>query len=104
MPQSATAETFESLVGSSKVLIDFWGTRCHPCLQMMPSIEALEQEHDGALQVVKVNATENRNICRDLRVMGLPTYVFYRDGVETERLTGDPTLDDIKAAVARLES
>ena len=35
-------------------------------------------------------------------VMGLPTYVLYRDGAEIERLTGDPTREEIEAAVARL--
>jgi hypothetical protein len=34
--------------------------------------------------------------------MGLPTYVLYRDGVEVERLTGDPSKADIEAAVKKL--
>jgi thioredoxin 1 len=49
-----------------------------------------------------VNAPENRQVCRDLRVLGLPTYLLYRNGAEVERLTGDPSKADIEAAVARL--
>ena len=51
---------------------------------------------------MKVNAPENRQVCRELRVLGLPTYVLYRDGAEVERLTGDPSREDIEQAVARL--
>jgi thioredoxin 1 len=68
----------------------------------MPAVEALEEAYDGRLRLVKVNAPDNRTVCRDLRVMGLPTYLLYRDGAEVERLTGDPTRADIESAVARL--
>ena len=102
MPVDASPETFQAEVAQGNVLVDFWGPRCQPCLALMPAVEALEERHAGRLRLVKVNATENRAICRELGVLGLPTYVLYRDGVEVERLTGDPTRGDIEAAVVRL--
>lgn len=98
----ATPDTFGELVADGNVLVDFWGPRCQPCLAMMPTVEALEQQHAGRFRLVKVNAPDNRQVCLDLRVFGLPTYVLYRDGVELERLTGDPSREDLEAAVARL--
>ena len=89
MPVDATVETFSALVSEGSVLVDFWGPRCQPCLAMMPTIAKLEEEAGGAVRVVKVNAPENRQVCRDLRVFGLPTYVLMREGVELERLSGD---------------
>jgi thioredoxin 1 len=102
MPVDATAETFHADIAEGNVLVDFWGPRCQPCLALMPAVEALEERHAGRLKLVKVNATENRGICRELSVLGLPTYMFFRDGAEVERLTGDPKRDDIEAAVVRL--
>jgi thioredoxin len=102
MSVDATPETFESLVAEGSVLVDFWGPRCQPCLALMPAVEALEQHYDGRLKLVKVNAPDNRQVCRDLRVMGLPTYLLYQNGAEVERLTGDPSKTDIEAAVSRL--
>jgi len=102
MAVDATPETFESLVSEGNVLVDFWGPRCQPCIALMPAVEELERSYTGRLALVKVNAPENRQVCRDLRVLGLPTYVLYRNGEEIERLTGDPTKADIEAAVARL--
>ena len=69
----------------------------------MPAVEALEDRYEGRLRLVKVSAPENRVVCGEQGVMGLPTYVLYRDGAEIERLTGDPTREEIEAAVARKE-
>lgn len=99
MEADATAENFGALVREGSVLVDVWGPNCAPCLALMPSIEALAERHGGRLRLVKVNAPENRGICRELRVFGLPTYVLFRDGEEVSRLSGDPSLEEIEAAV-----
>jgi thioredoxin 1 len=104
MPVDATAETFESLTSEGSVLVDFWGPRCQPCLAMMPTIAKLEEDAGGAVRVVKVNSSENRQICRDLRVFGLPTYVLMRDGVELERLGGQVSKEDVERAFATLQA
>ena len=102
MPVDATVETYSDLTSEGSVLVDFWGPRCQPCLAMMPAIAKLEEEAGGAVRVVKVNSAENRAICRELRVFGLPTYVLMRDGEELERLSGDVSKDDIERAFATL--
>jgi thioredoxin 1 len=102
MPVDATAETFTDLTSRGSVLVDFWGPRCQPCLAMMPAIAELEQKADGAVRVVKVNSAENRGICRELRVFGLPTYILMREGKELERLSGEVSKDDIERAFATL--
>src|ERR671924_768766 len=104
MPVDATTETFSDLTSEGNVLVDFWGPRCQPCLAMMPTITELEAEAGGAVRVVKINSAENRQVCRDLRVFGLPTYILMRDGAELERLTGDVSRDDVERAFATLES
>ena len=104
MPVDATVETFGDLTSEGSVLVDFWGPRCQPCLAMMPTIAKLEEEAAGAVRVVKVSAPENRQICRDLRVFGLPTYVLMRDGIELERLTGDVTKEQVEQAFETLKS
>ena len=103
MATDATVETFDDLTREGAVLVDFWGPRCAPCLQFMPHVLALEEELAGGVRVVKVDASQNRQICRDLRVLGLPTYVFMRDGVEMQRISGDDaTLDVIRQGMSEL--
>ena len=79
----------EVLTSNELVLIDFWGPQCKPCLALMPSVERIEKEYSGRLKVAKVNAAENRMLCAKLRVMGLPTFLFYKGGEEVKRLTGE---------------
>lgn len=86
-----TRDNYESEISNSKepVLVDFWGPQCRPCLALMPAVERIEREYAGKLRVAKVNAAGNRMLCASLRVLGLPTFVLYRNGVEAKRLVGE---------------
>jgi len=95
-------DNFETVVLQSKepVMVDFWGPQCRPCLALMPIVERLEKEYADKITVAKVNAVQNRMLCAKLRVMGLPTYLFYRNGIEVNRLTGEKiTEHDLTEAV-----
>ena len=102
MPVDATSDTYKELTSEGSVFVDFWGPRCQPCIAMMPTIAALEDEAGGAVRVVKVNSPENRQVCSDLRVIGLPTYILMRDGEELERLSGEVTKQQVEEAFATL--
>ena len=84
-------DNFEGEVLESKepVMVDFWGPQCRPCLALMPTVERIEKDYASRLKVTKVNAGQNRMLCAKLRVMSLPTYLFYKDGVEINRLVGE---------------
>ncbi|MEX2102635.1 MAG: thioredoxin family protein [Gaiellaceae bacterium] len=103
MPVDADVESFSDLTSEGSVFVDFWGPSCQPCLAMMPTIAKLEEEAGGAVRVIKVSAPENRQICRDLRVFGLPTYLLMRDGEELERLSGEVSKEDVERAFATLK-
>jgi thioredoxin 1 len=91
--QAVSRDTYQDEVVAASheqpVLVDFWGPRCGPCLKMEPWVESVAQESAGVLKVVKLNSAENRRLCVELRVLGLPTFLLYRDGLEIRRLTGD---------------
>ena len=87
------------------LLVDFWGPLCKPCMALMPAIESLEKEYEGKIKVAKVNAAENRMLCAKIRVIGLPTFILYKDGMETKRLTGEViNISEIKGSVEALLS
>ena len=99
----ATVETFAELSANGPVLVDIWGPQCQPCLALMPAVEALAQTYGDRVRFLSVNAPDNRKVCRDLRVAGLPAYLTMRDGVEVERLTSNATSpDQIEQAILRL--
>jgi thioredoxin 1 len=106
LPTSLNRENYESEVLNSKepVLVDFWGPQCRPCLALMPVVERFEKDYAGRLKVTKLNAADNRMLCAKLRVMGLPTFLIYKGGVEICRLSGEHLTekDLIKAIDAAL--
>ena len=105
MGMEVNADTFEQEVVQSEmpVVVDFWGPQCKPCLALMPSVEKLAEKYDGKLKVVKVDASKNRRLCISLRVLGLPTFLFYKSGAEVNRLTGNSlSIEEIAEAASKL--
>ena len=82
----ATKDDFRDLVADGVVLVDVWGPSCAPCLALMPHVEALAEQRAG-LRVVKVEAPKARRLCMELKVMGLPAFLLFRDGEEIARLS-----------------
>jgi thioredoxin 1 len=69
----------------------------------MPQVEALEKKYRGKIKITKLDASKNKRFCLSLKVSGLPTYLFYRDGKEVERLTGGAiTISDIEASILKV--
>ncbi len=99
--QEVTKESFEDVVIQSKnpIVIDFWGPQCGPCLALTPKLEQLEEEYKNRIKIAKVEAPKNRRLCLSLKVMSLPTFLFYRDGEEMTRLAGNVTIEGIRGAI-----
>ncbi len=100
----STTENFEQEVVRSRqpMMIDFWGPQCGPCLALMPKVEALAERYGGSMKLAKVEAPKNRRLCLNLKVMSLPTFLFYRDGKEVDRLTGNVTIEGIEDSLRKL--
>lgn len=87
----ATKDTFRDLVSAPLVLVDVWGPSCQQCLALVPAVERLAAARPE-LAVVKLEAPKARRLCIELKVMGLPAFLLFRDGQEVARLAA-PDLD-----------
>ena len=99
------ADNFETEVTKSEqpVVVDLWGPKCGPCLALMPDVEALAEKYTGKIKFAKLNVMENRRLCITLKMMGIPTFLFYMKGEQKERITGNQvTLEAIRAGAERL--
>ena len=105
MPIELNRDNYDSETIGSKatVLVDFWGEQCVPCKALLHTVEQIEKEFDGKLKVGKVNAPLNRMLCARLRVLSMPTFILYKDGIENKRLTGEKIKPaELKSAVEAL--
>ncbi len=88
---------------AASIVLDFWGPQCGPCLALMPDVEKLAAEYEGKVRIGKVNVAENRRLCISLKVMSVPTFLFFKGGECVDRLSGDDvSLANIKAKVQAL--
>lgn len=84
----ATRDNFRELVADGTTLVDVWGTDCQPCMRLMPFVERLAEERADDLKVVKLEAPRARRLCIEMRVMGLPAFLLFKDGTEVARING----------------
>jgi thioredoxin 1 len=55
------------------------------------------------VKFTKIDASKNRRLCINLKVIDLPTYLFYKSGKEVNRLKGDTlTIEQIEEAAKKL--
>ena len=98
-------ETFEAevLQSSMPCVVDLWGPQCGPCLALMPEVETLAEAYEGKFKFCKLNVAENRRLVISLRVMAVPTILFYKGGECVARISGDAvSIEAIKAEADKL--
>ncbi len=70
------------------VVVDFWADWCEPCKVLMPMLEKIATEYQGAFLLAKVNADEQQGIAQQLGVRNLPTVMVIKDGQPVDGFAG----------------
>jgi putative thioredoxin len=70
------------------VVVDFWADWCAPCKVLMPLLEKIANEYQGAFLLAKVNADQQPGIAQQLGVRNLPTVMVIRDGQPVDGFAG----------------
>lgn len=89
-PVALSQDDFQRTVldSSAPVLIDFYADWCAPCRMVAPVVDEIAHEHQGRLLVVKVDTDRAPDLAGRLRIRGIPTLVFFKDGAEVGRSVG----------------
>jgi thioredoxin 1 len=82
--------TFDETVkgASTPVVVDFWAEWCGPCKMIAPALEEIASEHEGRVQIAKLNVDDNPETARRYDVMSIPTLLVFNDGAPVKRLVG----------------
>lgn len=85
-----SADQFETRVLNSDilVLVEFWGSWCLPCQTAGDMLKEIKEECEGRIDVFKINMDKNPGVLDKFNITGLPTFSFFKEGKEVERLVG----------------
>ncbi|XTI87921.1 putative disulfide isomerase [Cenococcum geophilum] len=81
-----TAEKFQKVVTNTRDpwFVKFYAPWCHHCQAMGPNWSQMAREMQGKLSVGEVNCDIEKRLCKDARVKGYPTLLFFRGGERVE--------------------
>ena len=70
------------------VVVDFWAEWCEPCKTLMPILEKIAAEYEGAFLLAKVNADDQQMIAQQFGVRSLPTVMLILEGKPVDGFAG----------------
>lgn len=73
-------------------LVDFYTTWCGPCRMLAPVLEQVE-----AVDVIKVDVEEERELGLQYKINVVPTLVLLKDKVEVSRKQGYMDLEELNS-------
>jgi thioredoxin 1 len=79
---------FRSKRSRVPVIVEFWAPWCGPCKMMAPALKKVEEEYQGKVTLIRVNADENQSAVKDFGVMGIPTVIVLKNGEVAARHSG----------------
>ena len=98
---NTTMETFQNDVIQQSsvrpVVVDFWADWCGPCKQLIPILEKLTTEANGAFCLVKVNVDQNPEIAQAFGVQSIPFVVAMLDGQPVSHFAGVKPEPELRA-------
>ena len=77
----------EVLDSDKPVLVDFFATWCGPCKMMSPIVKQLAEDRTD-IKVGKLDIDECLNIAQQYRVMSVPTFLVFKNGLVAGKVVG----------------
>ncbi|MCM3634393.1 MULTISPECIES: thioredoxin family protein [Paenibacillus] len=95
---------FHDLVGRDKLtIVVFKTTWCGDCHYINPFMPDVVQQYEGKATFYEVDRDELPDLCIELNILGIPSFIAYKDGKEIARFVSKlrKTREEIEQFVNR---
>ena len=94
MIKSINGEEFKESTKEGFSIVDVYGIHCGPCQVLAKTMEELDFDYPF-LNILKVCSDDNREFCKEHKIMGVPTIFFVVDGKIKHKEVGALSADKI---------
>lgn len=93
----------KKVIGQGRTMLFFTATWCSDCRFIKPRMPEIEKEN-SEFTWIEVDRDDNMDIARELRIMGIPSFVAFDKGEEIGRLVNKDrkTKEEVEAFIATL--
>lgn len=82
-------ESFDSfLAANGVVIVDNYASWCGPCCRFGPVFEKVAREMFGMLSFAKLDVDHGARVCKECKIISIPTVIIFKDGQEIARSVG----------------
>lgn len=93
------AQYNEMLKSDTPVLVDFYAEWCAPCKKMEPYLKKMASEMPDKVKIIRINADENTELCKELNVSALPVLKLYKNDRVIWKNLGFVTEEEVKKQI-----
>lgn len=72
------------------LVVDFYSPTCGPCRTLAPILDTLAKRFFGRAVLAKIDISTNPASAQEYDIRGVPTLLFFKNGVLQDRLAGAP--------------
>jgi thioredoxin 1 len=90
------------LQSETPVMVDFWAAWCGPCRALAPVVDAVAEEYNGKLKVMKMDVDRNNMTAGRYGIRGIPALLIFKGGKVAEQITGFVPKDTIDESLKRV--
>lgn len=84
------------------IILNFFATWCGPCRVFAPSLEEAAKEHDGEINVYKIDIDQDPQIPALFGVRSVPTTVFFIPNEQPALASGNIGKEGLDRAISEL--
>lgn len=95
MARDVDETTFDDVVKTGVVFVDFFATWCPPCRMMHPVVEEIEKRYKGKAEFIKVDVDKNSKLAIRYSIMSVPTFMVFKDGKPISTVIGAVPQDEL---------
>lgn len=91
----------EEVLQPKDAVLKVYGAHCGPCKMLVPVIEHIADANPST-PIYEIEGSSNYDLMTKLGIVSVPTVIFYKDGVERERIVGLNPQEKYQSAIDKL--